>query len=63
MEYFDILIDGSTAVYEEVRADGTIAFLDAAGNAVEPPQKPIHYILRSFCIARPEWMEPLHQEP
>ena len=61
-EYFDVQIAGSAAVFQEVTADSE-RFLDADGNPVESPAEPIRYVLRSWCINRPAWMEQLPTEP
>lgn len=59
MEYFDILVEGCSAVYQRVDALGVVEYLDADGNTVPAPEEPVHYQLRSWCISRPAWMEPL----
>lgn len=60
-EYFDVQIDGCAAVYQEVTADAE-RFLDANGSQVDAPPEPISYVLRSWCVNRPAWMEQLPAE-
>jgi hypothetical protein len=63
VEYFDILIEGSSAAYQRLDALGLVEYLDADGNTVPAPDEPVHYILRTWCVNRPAWMEPLPPEP
>ena len=63
MEYFDIIVEGCSAVYQEIDALGLVRFTDADGGTVMAPDEPVHYVLRNYCINRPAWMEPLPTEP
>ena len=62
MEYFDIVVAGSEAVYQRVDSSGAVDFLDASGNIVPAPEQPVRYILRSWCVNRPGWMEPIEPQ-
>lgn len=57
MEYFEVIVDGCSAVYQEVDQLGLMRFTDGEGNTIPAPEEPIRYVLRSFCIDRPAWME------
>lgn len=58
MEYFDVQIEGSAAVFQEVSADGE-RFTDIDGSTVPVPPEPIRYTFRSWCVNRPVWVEQL----
>jgi hypothetical protein len=53
MEYFNVIIDGSLACYQEINEIGQERFTDLLGVTVETPQEPISYIYRSWEI--PVW--------
>ena len=57
MDYFEVSILGSTAVYQEVSDEGIYRYTDAVGNTVEPPVEPISYQLRNW--SRPSWAAPI----
>ena len=60
MDYFEVLIDGCAAVYQEVDGSGNFRYTNGDGVTVDPPiGDPVRYILRSWCVNRPAWMEPI----
>lgn len=59
MDYYDVQVNGSAAVYKVISNDATETFVDAQGVPVDQPQEPIRYEYLSWCINRPAWMEQL----
>ena len=59
MDYFDVQIAGSAAVFKVINDDASEVFVDADGIPVEQPVEPINFVYLSWCINRPAWMEQL----
>ena len=59
MDYYDVQIKDSAAVYKVINDDVSEVFVDADGIPVEQPVEPINFVYLSWCINRPAWMEQL----
>ena len=62
LDYFEVSITGSAAVYEEIDSNGASRFTDVSGVTIEVAQ-PVAYQLRSWVLNRLPWMEPLPIAP
>jgi hypothetical protein len=59
MDYYDIIVKDSLAVYEVIENDGTSYLADAEGNKLSDVTPEMRYEYKSWCINRTTWMEPL----
>lgn len=58
MDYFEVSILGSDAVYQET-VDGVVTrYTDAAGVTMPFVDEPVKYQVRSWLPVRLAWMEP-----